>query len=64
MRELDILLLRYAKTRFPIADELEQSAFVHLLSMQDPEIHDLLAGRSIAHDAALRDVVERILHKP
>ncbi len=63
MRELDILLLRYAEGLFPKATEVERAAFEHLLSMQDPDIHDLLAGRVIAQDAALRNVVQRILDK-
>lgn len=61
MRELDVLLLRYLEREFPAAAPPVQLAFEQLLSAQDPEIVDLLAGRIVAEDAVLNDVIQRLL---
>ena len=61
MRELDVLLLRYLYREFPAAAPSAQSAFERLLSAQDPEILDLLAGRLVVDDAALNEVIQRLL---
>jgi antitoxin CptB len=61
MRELDVLLLRYLEREFPAASPAAQEAFEALLSAQDPEIVDLLAGRTVADDASLNDVIQRLL---
>lgn len=61
MRELDVLLLRYLEREFAAASPAEQAAFETLLSAQDPEIVDLLAGRALAQDASLNDVIQRLL---
>jgi succinate dehydrogenase flavin-adding protein (antitoxin of CptAB toxin-antitoxin module) len=61
MRELDVLLLRYLDREFPAATPSAQSAFERLLSAQDPEILDLLAGRLVVENAALNEVIQRLL---
>jgi len=61
MRELDVLLLRYLDREFPAASPGVQSAFEGLLSAQDPEILDLLAGRRVADDAGLNEVIQGLL---
>ena len=61
MRELDVLLLRYLEREFPTASPSVQAAFETLLSAQDPEILDLLAGRMVAEDADINDVIQRLL---
>ena len=61
MRELDVLLLRYLEREFPTASPIVQTAFEALLSAQDPEIVDLLAGRLVAEDVAVNDVIQRLL---
>jgi len=61
MRELDVLLLRYLEREFPAAAPSVQAAFELLLSAQDPEIVDLLAGRIVAEDEVLNDVIQRLL---
>jgi succinate dehydrogenase flavin-adding protein (antitoxin of CptAB toxin-antitoxin module) len=61
MRELDVLLLRWLDEDFPSASVAERRAFEQLLSWQDPDIVDLLAGRVRSDDPALRHVVERLL---
>jgi succinate dehydrogenase flavin-adding protein (antitoxin of CptAB toxin-antitoxin module) len=61
MRELDVLLLRYLDREFAAAAPSAQLAFERLLSAQDPEILDLLAGRLLADDVALNEVIQRLL---
>jgi len=61
MRELDVLLLRYLEREFQDATPASQAAFEALLSAQDPEIVDLLAGRIVPQDASLKDVIQRLL---
>lgn len=61
MRELDVLLMRYVETAYDQAEAAEQASFRQLLSLQDPEILDLLTGRIVAQDDGLRHVVERLL---
>ncbi len=61
MRELDVLLVRFLEREFPTVEPPVQAAFELLLSAQDPEIVDLLAGRMIAEDPVLNDVIQRLL---
>jgi succinate dehydrogenase flavin-adding protein (antitoxin of CptAB toxin-antitoxin module) len=61
MRELDVLLLRWLDEDFPRAPDAERRTFEQLLSWQDPDIVDLLAGRVTTEDPGLRHVVERLL---
>lgn len=60
MKELDLLLERYLKSGYPSAGALRQRAFVHLLTLQDPELHAYLVGGVEAIDAATRDVLRTI----
>ena len=61
MRELDVLLMRFVDSDYMDTDPECQKAFETLLSLQDPEILELLTGRAVADDAGLRDVVQRLL---
>jgi antitoxin CptB len=61
MRELDVLLMRYADRDYLKSGPEQQRAFEMLLSLQDPEILSLLTGRVVAEDVPLRDVVQRLL---
>lgn len=56
-----MLLLRYLEREFPAAEAEAQAAFEQLLSAQDPEIVDLLAGRLVAEDPRLNDLILRLL---
>ena len=62
MRELDVLLEKYLARRYEDAPPVEQAAFETLLSLQDPEILDLLTQRVVAQDPHLQDVVKRLLN--
>lgn len=64
MRELDTLLLRYLEREWLMAPAAEQDAFELLLTCQDPEILEFLAGRVIVEDPILNHVVLRLLHQP
>ena len=61
MRELDVLLMEFLDSRLDVQDPAELEAFRQLLSMPDPEILALLTGRSVPQDAALGQLVKRIL---
>ncbi len=61
MRELDVLLMRYVDCDYLHTDPEHRQAFETLLSLQDPEILDLLTGRTVAEDPQLQDVVQRLL---
>lgn len=61
MRELDVLLMRYMDEEYASAGSGEKTAFVQLLSLQDPEILALLTGREVADDRGLRHVIQRLL---
>jgi succinate dehydrogenase flavin-adding protein (antitoxin of CptAB toxin-antitoxin module) len=61
MRELDVVLMRYLELNYDDAEKAEQKSFETLLSLQDPEILDLLTGRVVVEDAGLHHVIKRIL---
>ena len=61
MRELDVVLMRYMERDYDAADQGEKASFESLLSLQDPEILDLLTGRIVAKDDGICHVIERIL---
>ena len=61
MRELDMLLLRYLDREFASASAESQAAFEALLSVPDPEILDLLAGRIVPQDPDTHALVQRLL---
>lgn len=64
MRELDVLLMGYMDKDYEAASRQLQRAFEQLLSMQDPDIQALLAGRLTVDDAALNELVQRLLDHP
>lgn len=64
MRELDVLLMGYMDKDYAAASPRLQRAFEQLLTMQDPDIQALLAGRLAADDAALDELVQRLLDHP
>ena len=62
MRELDMLLVRFMDDEYGQASAMQRRAFERLLSLQDPEILDLLTQRVVAQDPHLQDVVKRLLN--
>jgi succinate dehydrogenase flavin-adding protein (antitoxin of CptAB toxin-antitoxin module) len=61
MKELDVLLSRYARERYAAAPAGQQAAFEALLGLSDPQIADYLLGYGAPPDADLADVVRAVL---
>jgi antitoxin CptB len=57
MKELDVLLERYARTRLPGAALAERAAFEELLTLPDPELAGYLLGDEVPGGAALAQLV-------
>ncbi len=50
MKELDVVMSRYLERDYPGASANEQERFRRLLELTDPELFDLLLGRSECDD--------------
>ena len=61
MQELDLLLMRYVDRDYPSAAAEHRAAFESLLTLQDPEILELLTGHVVSEDSPTRYVVKRLL---
>ena len=57
MKELDVVMSRYLEQYYTGASNLEREQFKALLDMPDPELYDLLLGRSTAPDAEMAQFV-------
>jgi succinate dehydrogenase flavin-adding protein (antitoxin of CptAB toxin-antitoxin module) len=64
MKELDLLLSRYARERYAAAPPGERVAFEALLGLPDPEIADYLLGYRVPPAADLAEIVKSILETP
>ena len=53
MKELDVVMGRYLEQYYTSASSAEQAQFKALLEMPDPDLYDLLLGRSTPPDAEL-----------
>jgi len=62
--ELDTLMLRYLRRRYPTAPAHERAAFARLLEFPDPVLFDLLVRRTGSGEQEIAHVVERILAGP
>jgi antitoxin CptB len=60
MRELDVLLERYLRDRWPGAAPGQQAAFAALLELPDPELAALCLGQAVTAVAPLAEVVADI----
>ncbi len=60
MKELDVLLSRFARERYAASPPARQAAFEALLALSDPQIADYLLGYAIPTDPGLVDVVRAI----
>ena len=61
MKELDVLLSRYARERYAGAPAGQQAAFEALLQLPDPQIADYLLGYATPPDPALAEVVRAVV---
>jgi succinate dehydrogenase flavin-adding protein (antitoxin of CptAB toxin-antitoxin module) len=64
MKELDVLLGRYAREQYAAAAPGERAAFETLLALPDPEIADYLLGYRVPPAAEVADIVKSILKTP
>ncbi len=58
MKELDLLLESYFEHSYPRASEADQQAFKSILQMPDPELNDLILGRTESGDKDIDRVIE------
>jgi antitoxin CptB len=63
MRELDVLLERYLKERYPSAPAAEQQAFVAMLEAPDPQLFAYVVNREVPEDPVWAHVIA-ILRNP
>jgi antitoxin CptB len=60
MRELDVLLERYLKERYPSAPAAEQQAFVALLEAPDPQLFAYVVQREVPADPDWAHVIAKL----
>ena len=58
MKELDVVMNRYLEQHYVSASSTEQGYFKALLDMPDPDLYDLLLGRSTTPDAELARFIQ------
>ncbi len=63
MRELDVLLERYLKERYPSAPAAEQQAFVALLEAPDPQLFAYVVQREVPDDPDWAHVIARLRNR-
>jgi antitoxin CptB len=59
-KELDVLMQKYLNNYYQTASLELQRAFERMVTMQDPELYDLLVGRKECDDQNINKVIERI----
>jgi antitoxin CptB len=60
MKELDVLLERFARRELPGASAEQRQTLTRLLELPDPELVDYLLGQAIPPDPELARLVDRI----
>jgi antitoxin CptB len=60
MLELDEILDAYLREHYPAADAVEQAAFRHLLTCQDPQLQQWLLLGKEPEEAKLQAIVRRL----
>jgi antitoxin CptB len=64
MKELDVLLERYAKSLSVPASDAERAVFARLLELPDPDLAGYLLGGELPRDPELAGLVQRIICRP
>ena len=62
MKELDLLLQHYFERVYPGAPQADKQAFRSLLEMPDPELNDLILGRTQSGDEDIARVSKILRH--
>lgn len=57
MKELDLLLQNYIEHRYAQAPAADQLAFKSILQLQDPELNDLILGRTESSDKDIQRLI-------
>ena len=60
MRELDVLLERYLRERYPSAPAAEQQAFAAMLEAPDPQLFAYVVQREVPVDPEWANVIARL----
>jgi len=63
MKELDIVMSRFLEQHYASASSAEQDRFKALLELPDPELYDLLLGRSVTSDAEMARFIQLLRNK-
>lgn len=58
MKELDLLLKNYLEQSYSASSAGERQAFESILQMPDPELYDLILGRTASYDKNVARVIE------
>jgi antitoxin CptB len=58
MKELDLLLSRYLRERFPTAPESERARFEQILELPDPELAAYLVAGEPAADPGQQSLID------
>ncbi len=62
MKELDVVMGCYLERHYASASRIEQEQFKALLEMPDPDLYDLLLGRSATSDPELARFIRLLRH--
>ena len=60
MKELDLLLKKYIEHKYTDAPAADQQAFKSILNMQDPELYDLILGRTESEDTDVARIIKTL----
>jgi succinate dehydrogenase flavin-adding protein (antitoxin of CptAB toxin-antitoxin module) len=61
MKELDLLLERWLRTRYEGASAAQRAGFEALLELPDPQLQQYLLGAQVPVDAGIAQAVEGVL---
>jgi antitoxin CptB len=64
MKELDVLLERFARRELPSASPRQRQVLGRFLELPDPMLVDYLLGQAIPPDPELAELVQRIAAPP
>ena len=61
MKELDVVLTRYLDHCYESASPTDQTQFLALLEMQDPDLYNLLLGRDKTTDPERAQLLQKLV---
>jgi antitoxin CptB len=61
MKELDVVLTRYLDHCYESASPADQTQFLALLEMQDPDLYNLLLGRDKTTDPERAQLLQKLV---